>query len=77
MCRESAKAETLVNSDTNTDDEPGPPFVWDPARRFQLRCELDAAFFHLYGIARDDVEYVSGTDAKYVAALVAALRASC
>ncbi len=26
----------------------GPPFVWDEARRFELRCELDAAFFHLY-----------------------------
>lgn len=26
----------------------GPPFVWDEERRFLLRCELDAAFFHLY-----------------------------
>ncbi len=26
----------------------GPPFPWDEARRFELRCELDAAFFHLY-----------------------------
>ena len=26
----------------------GPPFRWDQERRFQLRCELDAAFFHLY-----------------------------
>jgi hypothetical protein len=26
----------------------GPPFRWDEDRRFQLRCELDAAFFHLY-----------------------------
>jgi hypothetical protein len=39
----------------------GPPFAWDPARRFQLRCELDAAFFHLYGVARDDVAYVMDT----------------
>lgn len=39
----------------------GTPFRWDPGRRFQLRCELDAAFFHLYGLARDDVEYVLGT----------------
>lgn len=36
----------------------GPPFQWDPDRRFLIRCELDAAFFHLYGIARDDVDYV-------------------
>ena len=26
----------------------GPPFRWDEERRFQIRCELDAAFFHLY-----------------------------
>ena len=26
----------------------GPPFRWDEPRRFLLRCELDAAFFHLY-----------------------------
>ena len=26
----------------------GPPFIWDEDRRFLLRCELDAAFFHLY-----------------------------
>lgn len=26
----------------------GPPFVWDDDRRFEIRCELDAAFFHLY-----------------------------
>ncbi len=26
----------------------GPPFRWDDERRFLIRCELDAAFFHLY-----------------------------
>jgi hypothetical protein len=26
----------------------GPPFRWDDERRFWLRAELDAAFFHLY-----------------------------
>jgi hypothetical protein len=26
----------------------GPPFTWDGNRRFDLRCELDAAYFHLY-----------------------------
>lgn len=39
----------------------GPPFRWDPARRFLLRCELDAAFFHLYGLSRDDTKYVMDT----------------
>ena len=26
----------------------GPPFRWDEDRRFLIRAELDAAFFHLY-----------------------------
>jgi hypothetical protein len=39
----------------------GPPFPWDEERRFLLRCELDAAFFHLYGIGREDVEYIMET----------------
>lgn len=25
-----------------------PPFLWNEERRFLIRCELDAAFFHLY-----------------------------
>lgn len=39
----------------------GPPFRWDPARRAQIRAELDAAFFHLYGINRDDAAYILDT----------------
>ena len=39
----------------------GAPFVWDPERRFRLRCEIDAAFFHLYGVSRDDAEYILDT----------------
>ncbi len=39
----------------------GLPFVWDPARRAVLRAELDAAVFHLYGIDRDDTEYILST----------------
>ncbi len=39
----------------------GPPFRWDKARRFLLRCELDAAFFHLYGVHRDDTDYIMET----------------
>ncbi|MFI7251320.1 Eco57I restriction-modification methylase domain-containing protein [Micromonospora chalcea] len=39
----------------------GPPFQWDPARREILRAELDAAYFHLYGIDRDDVDYIMDT----------------
>lgn len=39
----------------------GEPFRWDDDRRFLLRAELDAAFFHLYGIERDDVDYILDT----------------
>jgi hypothetical protein len=39
----------------------GAPFAWDAERRFALRCELDAAFFHLYGISRDDTDYILDT----------------
>lgn len=37
------------------------PFRWDSLRRERLRAELDAAFFHLYGIERDDVDYIMET----------------
>ena len=37
------------------------PFKWDEERRLQLRCELDAIYSHLYGISKDDLEYILGT----------------
>jgi hypothetical protein len=37
----------------------GPPFRWEDSRRFQLRCELDAAFFHLY-LGTGDWQQVAG-----------------
>ncbi|MCP3822290.1 N-6 DNA methylase [Streptomyces sp. A3M-1-3] len=39
----------------------GSPFRWDESRRTVIRAELDALFFHLYGIDRDDVEYILET----------------
>ncbi|GAA0947002.1 Eco57I restriction-modification methylase domain-containing protein [Actinocorallia libanotica] len=36
----------------------GKPFRWDDDRRAQLRAELDAYFFHLYGISREDTDYI-------------------
>ena len=38
-----------------------PPFRWDEERRFLLRAELAAAFFHLYGLNRDDTAYILDT----------------
>ncbi len=34
---------------------------WDEAERAELMAELDAAYFHLYGIDRDDAEYILST----------------
>jgi hypothetical protein len=43
-------------------DDTGGPFAWDPDRRASLRAELDAFFFHMYGIdGRDDVAYIINT----------------
>jgi Putative RNA methylase family UPF0020 len=43
-------------------DDTGDPFTWDPDRRANLRAELDAFFFRVYGIdGRDDVEYIIDT----------------
>ncbi|TVR18759.1 MAG: hypothetical protein EA396_14140, partial [Anaerolineaceae bacterium] len=39
----------------------GAPFVWDEERRFLMRCELDALYFHLYQIPREDVDYIMET----------------
>ena len=39
----------------------GPPFRWDASRRFMARCELDSAFFHLYGLDRKDAAYMMDT----------------
>jgi len=36
----------------------GPPLPWDSDRRAQLKAELDAAVFHIYGLTRDEVEHV-------------------
>jgi hypothetical protein len=45
-------------------DESGrvkPPFTWDEERRLHLRCQLDALFFHLYGLSREDTDYILET----------------
>ena len=39
----------------------GPPFTWDEEERRHLRARLDALYFHLYGLDRDDAGYVLGT----------------
>lgn len=51
------------------DGEVLPPFVWDDARRLNLRAKLDALYFILYGVfdparaaaSRDDIRYIYST----------------
>ncbi len=38
-----------------------PVHKWKPTERIDLLAELDAAYFHMYGIERDDVEYILTT----------------
>jgi hypothetical protein len=38
-----------------------PPFRWNRSRRELLRAELDAAFFHLYEIEHEEVDYIMET----------------
>ena len=39
----------------------GPPFTWDDEERRHLRARLDALYFHLYGLNREDADYVLST----------------
>ncbi len=38
-----------------------PPFVWNEEERRHLRARLDALYFHLYGLSRDDAGYILDT----------------
>ena len=38
-----------------------PVHKWKPQERAELRAELDAAYFLLYGVEREDVEYILST----------------
>ncbi|MCY3748912.1 MAG: hypothetical protein OXG64_06415 [Chloroflexi bacterium] len=39
----------------------GPPFPWDEEQRRHLRARLDACYFHLYGLDRDNARYILST----------------
>ena len=39
----------------------GEPFRWDAEERRHLRARLDALYFHLYGLSREDAGYVLDT----------------
>ncbi len=37
------------------------PFIWDEEERFQLKCELDAIYGHLYGLDHEEFDYILET----------------
>ncbi|AQV92286.1 hypothetical protein BJN34_00065 [Cupriavidus necator] len=51
-------ADDLAAYDPRPAAERGQPFAWDPARRAQLRAELDAYYARLYGLTRDELRYI-------------------
>ena len=51
----------FLNPKPSDDPFPYHPFRWDEDRRFKLRCELDALYGHLYGLTRDEFNYILET----------------
>lgn len=51
-------ADDLSTYDCRPAGERGQPFPWNPERRTQLRAELDAYFARLYGLTREELQYV-------------------
>ncbi len=39
----------------------GPPFIWNEEKRRHLRARLDALYFHLYVLSRQDAAYILDT----------------
>ncbi|MHC1773811.1 MAG: hypothetical protein AB9834_00220 [Lentimicrobium sp.] len=37
------------------------PFIWNDKERFQLQCELDAIYAHLYGLEKEEMDYILET----------------
>ena len=67
--KEIVRDHVLRLIDTSDDMSPlardlgytGLPFVWDAEERRHLRARLDALYFHLYGLSKDDVGYILDT----------------
>lgn len=50
-----------LRSHMHSTDRTSLSYTWNAERRFWLRAELDALFFHLYGISRDEADYIMET----------------
>ena len=44
-----------------TSDTTAQPSIWDEEERRHLKARLDALYFHLYGLSREDAGYVLDT----------------
>jgi type I restriction-modification system DNA methylase subunit len=53
--------EWVEHSDQADEEIPHPPFMWDEERRAHLRADLDGLFGHLYGLKREELEYLLET----------------
>ena len=39
----------------------GEPFIWNDKERYNLQCELDAIYAHLYGLKKEEMDYILET----------------
>jgi hypothetical protein len=53
--------EWVNHSNIHEDQFPYSPFKWDPERRGKIRAQLDALFAHLYGLEKNDLDYLFDT----------------
>ena len=53
-----AWADDLAAYDPRPQEQRRTPYGWNPARRAQLRAELDAYYARLYGLNRDELRYI-------------------
>ncbi|HNT74636.1 MAG TPA: hypothetical protein PKH77_06430 [Anaerolineae bacterium] len=50
-----------TSEEPTTNGFPRPPFTWDEERRAALRADLDALYAHLYGLTREELDYILDT----------------
>jgi hypothetical protein len=54
----TSEAMSVISYELEYLDE---PFIWDDKERFQLQCELDAIYAHLYGLEKEEMDYILET----------------
>lgn len=57
-CRYLFDSTTSMHNCLSEFDLNGLEPSWNEEERFMVKCEIDAAFFHLYGLRKDSVEYI-------------------